>query len=497
MENERKLMYIDVHAHLDFPNYDPDLDEVLAHCKAKGVKAIIVNGTQPQSNRKVLELAKKHEVEFAAVGQFNRSGRFSCKFKGKTVMSLDMDFLHKGVPQMKLKAAWKKPSHKEPDFACPQNLSETLKKLLARLNICSKEYIVRQYDHEVQAGSAVKPLEGEENDGPSDAGVVRPILSSNEGIVVSNGIIPRYSDIDSYWMAACSIDEAVRNAIATGSRFDYLAGLDNFCWCDPVASEKTPDGEYKLAQLVRANKALYDYTTAMLVPCISGKDSMKNDYMIGKTKISIPPTLLYSIVGKIDDANKAVTIDAKKGGDFVYVLGITKNELGASEYFAMHNSIGNSVPTVDFASAASLYKSLSSAIAKGFVASCHDCSDGGLGVALAETAFSGNLGMEIDLRKVPAEGVSRDDYLLFSESASRFVVTVSPKFKEDFERELRAAAAPAHAPNAKNSALPFAFAEIGKVNSNERIAIIGLSGEKIMDILSRELKEEWQKTMKW
>ena len=200
--------------------------------------------------------------------------------------------------------------------------------MLSRLNICSKESVVRQYDHEVQGGSVVKPLTGVVNDGPSDAAVIRPLLDSFEGIVIANGICPRYSDIDAYHMAAAAIDEAVRNAIAVGTPLDRLAGLDNFCWCDPVRSEKTPDGEYKLAQLVRANQALYDITTAYGVPCISGKDSMKNDYQIGSVRISIPPTLLFSTLGKMEDVRKAVTMDVKKPGDLVYVLGKTFPELG-------------------------------------------------------------------------------------------------------------------------------------------------------------------------
>jgi len=165
--------------------------------------------------------------------------------------------------------------------------------MLSRLNICSKESVVRQYDHEVQGGSVLKPLVGAENDGPGDAAVIRPNLDSFEGVVIANGICPRYSDIDTYHMAACAIDEAVRNAIAVGGSLEHMAGLDNFCWCDPVQSEKTPDGEYKLAQLVRANQALYDLTRLYGVPCISGKDSMKNDYQIGDTKISIPPLCCF------------------------------------------------------------------------------------------------------------------------------------------------------------------------------------------------------------
>ena len=278
----------------------------------------------PRNVKQFLELAKKMDVEATVLGKFTASGKFHVLYGGKTVAYLDMEFLHDGVPQMKLVAKWKPPKNKEPRFASPSNLGKAILGMLSRLNICSKESVVRQYDHEVQGGSVIKPLVGAENDGPSDAAIIRPLLDSMEGVVVAHGICPRYSDIDTYHMTACAIDEAIRNAVAVGADLDNLAGLDNFCWCDPVKSAKTPDGEYKLAQLVRSNMAIYDYTTAFGVPCISGKDSMKNDYQIGKTKISIPPTILYSVIGKIKDVRKAVTMDAKRPQDLVYIIGETK-----------------------------------------------------------------------------------------------------------------------------------------------------------------------------
>jgi phosphoribosylformylglycinamidine synthase len=350
----------------------------------------------PSKIEAFLQLAQKMDVEATVLGKFTNTGTFHVLYGGRTVGYLDMDFLHGGLPKMRLKAAWKPENFEEPQLTVPEDLTETLHQMLSRFNICSKESIIRQYDHEVQGGSVVKPLVGRENDGPSDAAIIRPILDSYEGVVVSNGICPRYSDIDTYHMMACAIDEAIRNNVAVGGRIDRMVGLDNFCWPDPIQSEKTPDGEYKLAQLVRANKALYDFTTAFGVPCISGKDSMKNDYLIGTTKISIPPTVLFSAMGKIDDARKAVTMDAKRPGDLVYIFGETLNELGGSEYYAMKGYIGNNVPRVDAARAKELYRRLNKSTEEGLVASCHDCSDGGIGVALAETAFAGGLGMEID-----------------------------------------------------------------------------------------------------
>ena len=271
--------------------------------------------------------------------------------------------------------------------------------------------------------------------------MIRPLLDSFEGIVVANGICPRYSDIDAYHMAACAIDEAVRNAIAVGAPLDRLAGLDNFCWCDPVRSEKTPDGEYKLAQLVRANQALYDFTTAYGVPCISGKDSMKNDYQIGARPDLDPPHAPLLHAG--EDGGRAEGRDdgRQEGrGTSSTSSGKTFRELGGSEWYALHGAVGNAVPKVDAEAAKALYEALHRAMAAGLVASCHDCSDGGLGVALAETAFAGGLGLEVDLRAVPAEGIARNDELLFSESQSRFVVTIRPEQREAFEAALAGSA---------------------------------------------------------
>jgi len=280
-------------------------------------------------------------------------------------------------------------------------------------------------------------------------------------------------------MTACAIDEAIRNAVAIGADIDNLAGLDNFCWCDPVKSEKTPDGEYKLAQLVRANMAIYDYTTAFGVPCISGKDSMKNDYQIGKTKISIPPTILYSVIGSIKDVRKAVTMDAKKPGDLVYIIGETKDEMGGSEWFAMNNFTGNKVPQVHAVSALKIYRALHKAIQRGIIASCHDCSDGGLAVALAETSIAGLLGMNIDLTLVPYQGKSRDDYILFSETASRFIITIRPEARRELEKIM-----------AGNI-----IGKVGSVTGDDMFEVAGISGQPIIREPISALRNAWQKTL--
>ena len=435
----------------------------------------------PEKIDRFLGLAKRMDVEATVLGDFTASGKFQVLYGGKTVAFLDMDFLHNGCPRMELRARWQKKVYPEPHFEDPEDLTLSLKQVLSRYNVCSKEPVIRQYDHEVQGGTVIKPLVGASNDGPSDATVLRPLLGSWEGVVISSGICPRYSDIDTYHMMACAIDEAIRNNLAVGGNLKHMAGLDNFCWCDPIQSEKTPDGEYKLAQLVRANMALYDYTTAFGVPCISGKDSMKNDYLIGATKISIPPTVLFSAVSVVRDVRKCVTMDAKRPGDLVYVLGETLNEMGASEYLASLGFLGNQVPKVNAGRAKMLYEALGKAIEKGLVASCHDCSDGGLGVALAETAFAGALGMEVDLRRVPCSGVNRNDVLLFSESQSRFVVTVHPGNQATFEDCLKGNV----------------FSEVGNVAKRKDFQVIGLTGKGVVQADIFDLKETWQRPLRF
>jgi phosphoribosylformylglycinamidine synthase subunit PurSL len=428
-----------------------------------------------------LALAARRDVEATVLGSFTASGRFHVLYNGQSVAYLDMDFLHNGLPQMSLGAVWRPPALHEPQLPEPTDYAVLLGAMLGRLNICSKEAWVRQYDHEVQGMSVVKPFVGNQNDGPSDAAVLRPLLDCTLGIVVANGICPRYGDIDAYHMTACAIDEAVRNAIAVGGRLGRIAGLDNFCWPDPVPSATNPDAEYKLAQLVRANQALYDYCQAYDLPCISGKDSMKNDYRVGETKISIPPTVLFSVLGVIDEVTTVVTMDAKRPGDVVYVLGATHAELGGSEYYALLGHLGNSVPRVDAAAARRLYEALSVAMAQGLVASCHDCSDGGLGVALAETAFAGGLGMDVDLRLVPGASELRDDVTLFSETPSRFVVTVRAEHAMAFEATLQG--------------LP--WAAVGHVSATPVFRVTGRSGELIITTGIDRLKAAWQRPLEW
>jgi phosphoribosylformylglycinamidine synthase II len=437
----------------------------------------------PDRIKEFLEMARRFGVEATVLGEFTDSGVFHILYGDRTVAYLPMAFMHEGLPPMQLPAKWEPPRHEKPAVEVKGDYTGDLMELLSSLNICSKESVVRRYDHEVQGGSVVKPFSGVANDGPSDAAVVRPILDSFEGVVVAHGICPRYSDIDTYHMTANTIDEALRNYVAVGGSLDLVAGLDNFCWCDPVLSEKNPDGPYKMAQLVRSNQALYDVCMAYNLPLISGKDSMKNDFYDGEVKISIPPTLLFSVIGRIEDARTAVTMDVKRPGDIVYLLGKTGDELGGSEYFALRGGVGNKLPVVDTAKAYRRYRAYHEAVKAGTVASCHDLSDGGLAVAAAESAFAGGFGMALALSRLLWKGDAagrNDTALLFAESASRHLVTVHPEQQERFEEFM-----------AGNC-----FASIGVVTEEPVLAITGLAGATVVRAGLTELKEEWQKTLR-
>jgi len=433
----------------------------------------------PESLDAFMDLARRREVEATVLGEFNDSGLLECFFEGRLIASLDMEFLHDGLPRMHLEARLE-PSLPMPEAPLEMDGSDStadLLDVLAALNVCSKESFVRMYDHEVLGQSVLKQFQGVNNDGPGDAGVIQPVPDSNRGLAVACGICPKYSDLDTYAMAACAVDEAVRNLVAVGAELGSIAGLDNFCWPDPVQSSATPDGRHKLAQLVRACEALYDVCLAYDIPLISGKDSMKNDYRIGDTKISIPPTLLFTAVAMIDDVRKVISMDVKGPGHIVYVLGETREELGGSEFMALRGKAGGNPPQVCPLSSRALYERLHKAINAGLVASCHDVSDGGLGVALAETAFAGGFGMTVSLSSI---GVENGTAALFSETPGRFVATVRPEHAGAFETALSSSSC----------------YRIGETGEEPMVHIICGDG-KIVSADLDTLRKAWKTTLDW
>lgn len=379
----------------------------------------------PQNIERLQALLAKRGSESWVIGTFTDSGKCHVTWHGETVMELDMDFLHDGLPETPLTTTFMRGGETEPAIAEPADYAATLKAMLSRLNICSKEFVASQYDHNVQGSAVLGPLQGNGRVF-AEATVSRPVLNNPRGVVLSQGLAPRYSDIDTYHMATAALDIAVRNAVAAGCPIDHLAILDNFCWC----SSEEPE---RLGQLKRACEAIYDLAVLYQTPFISGKDSMFNDFKgydanDKPVKISIPPTLLVSGIGVVENVDQAVSLEPKAAGDLVYLIGDTRDELGASEYYAMHGVTGNNVPETNGEANLAIYKALSKANKNHWIASALPVTLGGLGVALAKKCIAGGLGMDLRLLST-----HRLDTYLFSESTGRVVVTIDPKHKQDVE----------------------------------------------------------------
>ncbi len=413
----------------------------------------------PENVDEVLEIFANEEVEATPIGKLTEDGILRIYHEEDKVAEIDIDFLFEGVPRVRRKAVYRISQEREPEFEIP-DLGEVLLNLLRMPNITSKERVIRTYDHEVKAMTVLKPLQGVLSDGPGDAAVLKPLRDCWKGVVISNGINPLYGKIDTYYMAASAIDEAIRNNIAVGGR--RIALLDNFCWGNPEKPET-------LGSLVRAAQACYDIAKAYSTPFISGKDSLYNESAYG----GVTPTLLISAVGVIPDVRKAVTLDFKTEGSYIYIVGETKPELGGSHYYKLLGYLGSSVPKVEPEKAKIGFQAITEAIDLGLIKACHDLSEGGLGVALAEMCFSGNLGAEIDLSKVPTSTKMREDYILFSESNSRFLVEVSPEKAEEFEKVMKGSI----------------FARIGKTTSGEMRVLN--NGREVLSLEVEKLRESF------
>jgi phosphoribosylformylglycinamidine synthase len=432
----------------------------------------------------LFQLAKEREVELSDIGKFTSTGFIDVRYDNEKVILLEMDFLHNGVPKKYMKAEWKKPELSEPEFPSNLDYKEILIKLMGSYNICSRENVIRQYDHEVKGKTIIKSLMGFEGKTPQDAAVMRLNFDSFEGIAISNGICPKFGDIDAYEMSAGAFDEAIRQIISVGGRLPdindktnrFWTVNDNFCVPDSAFDpEKNPDGKQKLAKLVQMNKALFDMSVFYNIPMTSGKDSMKNDFKAGKVKISVPPTILYSMVAKLSDVRKTITSNFKANGDLIYILGKTYNELGASEFYKLFDKLGANVPKVRKEVAKKLYEKVIKANEQNLIESCHDISDGGLAVAVCESAIGTEFGAELDVTNFRDLSLNA---ILFSESHSRFVVSIDPEKKERFEDIFGSDAN-----------------LIGKVISDKRM-IVNYKKEKIIDNEIVKLQSAWEKGLK-
>jgi phosphoribosylformylglycinamidine synthase II len=440
----------------------------------------MILAVQPNQWEAFDALCRAEGVEATVLGRFTDNGRLVLKFHNEQVADVSMAFLHDGRPPVVREATYTPPAARPLQVPSKICFDEDLKAILGSLNVCSKEWVIRQYDHEVQSGSVIKPLVGVHSDGPSDAAIVRPDLRSLRGVVISCGMNPRYGDLDPYWMAASAIDEAVRNCVAVGADPARIAILDNFCWGNTEKPEV-------LGSLVRAALACRDVAVAWSTPFISGKDSLNNEFSYvdsdgRRQTVAIPPSLLISALGQIDDVSHAVTMDAKEAGNAIYLVGRTKHELGGSHFTKVNGLEGGEVPRVDLELARKIFGALHQAISRGLVRACHDLSEGGLAVAAAEMAFAGGLGMDLELSSLRHNsGIDEAAVLLFSESNTRFLVEVPSRQSQEFEALFA----------------ELSWARLGDVSKRPRLVVTNSTQRTLIDASLAELKHAWKAPLAW
>lgn len=422
----------------------------------------------PENVTKLIEIFATENCEATVIGEFTNTKRLELKYNAEFICNLDMDFLHNGIPKVSRTAFEKKYEEKFANIKELDDYNEDLKKILAHPIVASKEWVIRQYDHEVQANTIIKPLQGATSDGHGDACVIKPLPDSWRGFIVSNGFNPNFSN-NPRKMALNSIDEAIRNNICSGGR--RFALLDNFSWGSPEDAEN-------LGALVEACKACYESATFLKAPFISGKDSLYNDFTTDNGKrITIPHTLLITCIGLIPDVRKSITSDFKKEGNSIYLIGVTKRELGGSLFYKVNGVDEGIIPDVDLSNSKNVFEKLIKAIDAELILACHDCSEGGLVVTIAEMCFGGSIGAEIQLSEIKTE-INKDYEILFSESNTRFIVEVDDS--ANFEKMMEGVN----------------VSKIGIVKG-DRLTINGLKGNPIIDETINDLKDVWRKTFDW
>lgn len=430
----------------------------------------------PKNIKAVEKILKSEDCEYCILGVFTNTDKLEVYYGKEKIVDLDNAFLHAGIPPITRAATWKAPKLK-PSRVPVKNYGALLHRCLSDLNTCSREKIIRQYDHEVQGNTVVKPLQGVTHDGPGDAAVIRPLSATRQlkdynGFAVSHGLNPAIGKVDPYQMALNCCDEAVRNLLCVGADIGKTAFLDNFCW-------GSPENKTLMGALVLTARGCYDGALAYGAPFISGKDSFYNQSKDASGKdVLIPSTILISATAPVYDVRNAITMDFKAAGNAVYIVGHTKDELGqsvAGNILGLKNAF---VPIVDAKNAFASYQTIYAAMRKGLIQTAHDLSQGGLAAGLAEMCFSGGLGVKIDLNKLPCKGKLSAGQKLFSESASRLIVEIAPADEAAFKKALRGQK----------------FAKIGVVSPVKRLEIAE-NGKPVVSENICALKKSWQKTL--
>ncbi len=435
----------------------------------------MVLAVPPAHREAALAVCAEEDVEAVVVGRFTDSGRLLVRHDGAVHGDLDLEFLHRGLPRLEREAHFAPPARRDPELAPEGDLGASLRDVLADPNVASKEWVIRQYDHEVQAASAGKPLVGARDDGPANAAVLAPKLGSRAGLVLGCGLNPRYSHIDPAAMAECALDEALRNTVAAGGDPERTAVLDNYCW----GNTDRPD---RLGGLVRASLALADLALAYRTPFVSGKDSLNNEFRAGERSIAIPGCILVTALSVIPDVGRTATPDLKAAGNELWLVGLTQRELGGSVYWKLHGELGCSVPRVDAALGKVVLDGVWRALQARAAVSAHDLSEGGLGAALAEMCIGGRLGARVDLAAVPVDEAlrtrRRPEETLFAESQSRFLLEVPP----------------ARARDALENLGPVPCARLGTVTAEPRL-VVAIGSQALLDLEVEQLVRAWKRPL--
>lgn len=445
----------------------------------------MVLAVPPEHWPRLRELCELHNVEAVNIGTFEPTGRLRLLYGRHVVGDVDMAFLHNGLPRRLLYARWPADNcdHRAPRPGRALTPADALLALLAHPNIRSREEVVRRYDHEVQGGTAVKPLVGAADHGPGDAAVLVPLEVAEQAngeaplpaVALGVGLCPQYGQLDPYVMAWAALDEALRNVVAVGGNPDRTAVLDNFCWGNPAL----PD---RLGALVRCAQGCYDAAVTYGVPFISGKDSLNNEYTgAGGRRHAIPGTLLISALSVLPDVRHTVTMDVKAPGNALYVVGDTRAELAGSHFVDVAGGRwpGDDRLPAPVPQALERLRALHRAIRQGLVSACHDCAEGGLAVALAEMCLAGRLGADVTLEALPrSSDVTADDVALFSESLTRFVVEVPATQAHAFEALMDEAGVP--------------VGRLGTVAAHGHLRVRGLDGRPLLDLPVESLEQAWR-----
>lgn len=416
----------------------------------------------PENLDEVLHICKQWDVFAAPIGKVIKEPITRVFYKDEKILELDTEFQTAGPVYDTCQRPYKLSEKKmtDEDFDLP-DVEKVLLNLLSEPVISSKDWVIRQYDHEVRGNTVIKPLQGKTSSQThGDAAVMKPLEDSFRGLAITADVNPHLLEIDPYWGACSAIDEACRNLVAVGAQPDSLADCLNF---------GNPEKPERMGEFYEACRGLGDMAEDLKLPFISGNVSFYNE----STKTVVPPTPAILGIGLVKDIRKCLTADFKTPGNAVYLIGgNTKAELGGSAYYTYLGKQSSTVPQVTVDVLKKSIGCLLDLIDNEMLAACHDVSEGGIAVCLAEIALGGGLGAEIDVSPIAS---FRVDKKLFSESNTRWIVEVKHEQEEKFKNHV--------------AEHDVSLWKLGKVGGDT--LSISDGKENLVDVSLLEMQEKW------